>query len=146
MTDQSVFSTDWRDCLREQYLHVIRTGDVTTEQSLLAVLNTLGFRDTELAELRVRATMHVNVAPQDFVPNTETLSVFAVPATEIEIIDDDVPLEIVDLAPIMEPDNLDADDQTFDDEPGTDLEAEELASDEALAENDSDNPEQLSLF
>jgi hypothetical protein len=73
------FDDEWRDCLRAHYAHVIRTGDKVTEPSLTVVLHQVGFSDSELAELRVLATMHVDDVPADFVPD---LNVLATPPAE----------------------------------------------------------------
>lgn len=57
MPGPSPFADDWRDCLRAHYQHVIRTDDQVTESTLTGVLRDLNFSTTELAELRVLATM-----------------------------------------------------------------------------------------
>jgi hypothetical protein len=74
------FDDEWRDCLRAHYIHVVRSGDTLTEPSLNRVLNQVGFSESELAELHVRATMHVDDVPADFVPDLHVLD--SVPADE----------------------------------------------------------------
>jgi hypothetical protein len=127
------FDTEWRDCLRAHYMHVIRTGDKVTEPSLTVVLHQVGFTDSELAEWRVRATMHVDDVPADFVPD---MNVLAAPPAEEPRIFPAVEVRAPALA-IAEPDvpELTAEDQE---------ETEALIEDEppALA----DGPQQMSFF
>lgn len=49
---KSIFFEDWRTCLREHYLHVIRTGDNITEPTLRMVLQEVGFSMAEIDALR----------------------------------------------------------------------------------------------
>jgi hypothetical protein len=65
----NIFDDDWRDCLREQYLAVVRQQDATTRQSLMLVMYEVGFSEADLRELDIRATMHVDDVPDDFVPD-----------------------------------------------------------------------------
>ncbi|MDQ7026583.1 MAG: hypothetical protein Q9P01_06470 [Anaerolineae bacterium] len=67
----SVFSDEWRRCLREHYKYVIGKEDKATEETLLPILHRFGFRDDELRELYVEATMRD--MPDDFVPDMERL-------------------------------------------------------------------------
>lgn len=69
----SVFSDQWRACLREQYKNVFRTNDTVTMESLTSVMFDVGFAEDELAQLRVEATMHIDDLPVDFVPNLDVL-------------------------------------------------------------------------
>lgn len=71
MPGQSIFSDDWRDCLRAHYKHVIRTDDKVTEVTLRAVMREAGFSADELKALYVEATMHVDNMPPDFIPDME---------------------------------------------------------------------------
>ncbi|MBZ0281544.1 MAG: hypothetical protein K8L97_12465 [Anaerolineae bacterium] len=94
---ENVFAEDWLDCLRSHYMHVIRTNDRVTLPSLTIVMGQAGFNESELAELRVRATMHVDDIGADFVPDMDVLesvsqvetedesSVFAVPEIVAEM-------------------------------------------------------------
>jgi hypothetical protein len=73
-SNPSIFNDDWRTCLREQYMHVIRTGDQATLPSLTALMiSELNFTEAELVELRVMATMHVDDVAEDFVPDLNVL-------------------------------------------------------------------------
>ncbi len=75
----TIFSDDWRACLREQYKHVIRVNDRITRQSLTGVMYQVGFTDDELAYLRVQATMRVEDMPDDFVPDLDILENETIP-------------------------------------------------------------------
>lgn len=63
----SVFSDEWRICLREQYKYVIRNNDTVTLPSLTNVMHQVGFTDDELAQLRMEITMRTEDVPEDFV-------------------------------------------------------------------------------
>lgn len=95
MTNQSnpsVFNDDWRACLREQYMYVVRTNETKTQQSLAELMiHDLNFTDAELAELRVLATMHVDDVAEDFVPDLEVLNVETEPqiVSVPQVYDDD---------------------------------------------------------
>lgn len=65
----SVFSDEWRTCLREHFMYVIRNQDARTERSLITVMHETGFSDDELRELRIQATMHVDDMPEGYVPD-----------------------------------------------------------------------------
>lgn len=70
---ENIFADEWIDCLEAHYVHVIRTKDRVTEPSLTIVMRSAGFNDKQLAELRVRATMHVDDVGADFVPDLNVL-------------------------------------------------------------------------
>lgn len=74
---ENIFADEWRECLRAHYVHVIRTNDRVTEPSLTVVMGQAGFDASELAELRVRATMHMDAVGEDFVPNLDVLDAVA---------------------------------------------------------------------
>ncbi|PJF21239.1 MAG: hypothetical protein CUN56_12090 [Phototrophicales bacterium] len=69
----SIFSDEWRRCLREQYKHVIRNQDNITKASLTVVLNQLGFGEDELKQLELEATIRTEDTPDDFKPNLDIL-------------------------------------------------------------------------
>lgn len=139
------FDTEWRDCLRAHYMHVIRTGDKVTEPSLTVVLHQVGFTDSDLAEWRVRATMHVDDVPADFVPDMNVLA--APPADEPRIFPavevPAPPVAVIESPTILEPDV-------------PELTAEELVEAEAVIEDEpepepeppapADGPQQMSFF
>ena len=66
MDPRSVFHEEWLRSLREQYKHIVRNDDRVTLPSLTAVMQRLGFRDDELAQLRIEATMHMDDVSEDF--------------------------------------------------------------------------------
>ena len=70
---ENIFADEWMECLESHYMHVIRINDKVTEPSLSIVMHSAGFSDTQLAELRVRATMHIDDVGADFVPDLEVL-------------------------------------------------------------------------
>src|SRR4029078_7222319 len=70
---EDIFADDWVECLEAHYMHVIRINDKVTEPSLSIVMHSAGVSDAQLAELRVRATMHVDAVDKDFVPDLEVL-------------------------------------------------------------------------
>ena len=56
MTERpAVFTEDWRSCQRAHFQHVVASGDVQNERSLLRVLTKLGFSERELSDLRAAA-------------------------------------------------------------------------------------------
>lgn len=73
MSKPSVFGSEWRDCLREHYKQIVRTGDVRRRAETADALRQAGFSDAELSGLYVAATMHVDAVPDDFIPDLETL-------------------------------------------------------------------------
>ncbi|MBI1282266.1 MAG: hypothetical protein GC179_29335 [Anaerolineaceae bacterium] len=155
---ENVFADDWVDCLESHYMHVIRNKDKVTEPSLSVVMHSAGFSDKQLAELRVRATMHVDDTGTDFVPDLDVLSehdhehhhdeseaveahiynipidVPPAPVEEVQTVETEMALEEIEL-PDVEP------------------EADELRQEEDTAfaeaeieQQDPDEPQQLSLF
>ena len=87
----NLFADDWHDCLREQYMHVIRQDDHITLNTLTGVMHQVGFSDTELAELRVQATMHVDDVGADFVPDLDILEPTVYAGVDVEDEPDDTP-------------------------------------------------------
>ena len=69
----SVFSEEWRICLREHYKSTIRNNDQVTLTSLVGVMHRTGFTEDELRQLEVEATMRTDDVAEDFVPNLEIL-------------------------------------------------------------------------
>lgn len=70
---ENIFANEWVECLEAHYMHVIRINDKVTEPSLSIVMHSAGFTDAQLAELRVRATMHIDSVGADFVPDLDVL-------------------------------------------------------------------------
>ncbi len=70
----SIFSQEWRDCLRAHYSHVVRTDDKLTERTLRGVMiHEAGFTEADLKQLYVLVTAHVDDVPADFVPDAQIL-------------------------------------------------------------------------
>jgi hypothetical protein len=72
-SQRSVFFDEWIKSLREQYKYVIHNNDQVTLPSLTKVMHDVGFSEDELAQLRVEATMHVDVVGADYVPDLNVL-------------------------------------------------------------------------
>ncbi|MGQ9886914.1 MAG: hypothetical protein ACUVSX_00350 [Aggregatilineales bacterium] len=117
----SIFTDDWRACLREHYMYVVRTGDRVTLPSLTLVMHEIGFTDDDLAELRVLATMRADDMPPDYVP-PEIAAPRAFPAAALDETEA-AALPVEDDEPEPEPE-----------------------SDGGTSADDPDAPQQLSLF
>ena len=50
--NKSIFYDEWRACLKEHYLHVVRIGDSITEPSLREVLLDMGFAEEEIQAIQ----------------------------------------------------------------------------------------------
>lgn len=133
MSQSSIFADEWRDCLREHYMYVIRERDEITRPTLTQVMLEAGFSESELAELRVRATMRADKMPEDFVPDMNVLETKNQPVPEIPLAETTAEV----LEEVIE-DELLADEVVA-------LEAEQ-AEEEIIEEDDPDQPKQLSLF
>lgn len=83
MPGMSPFREDWLACMRAHYTHVIRTSDTVTEKTLRGVLQTLGFSETELTQMYVEASMHVDQVGADFVPDPEMIDSLVQQAAEM---------------------------------------------------------------
>ncbi len=173
---EDIFADEWRECLEAHYMHVIRTKDRVTEPSLTVVMGQAGFNKSELAELRVRATMHVDASGADFVPDLDVLDavaeveaearIFAIAAPEPVLVPDEVPPEpelSVELL-IEELEEAAVEGEVLDEEPMPEPELsvemlieeieEAAVEDEAMDEEpppeppreDPDAPQQLTLF
>lgn len=70
---ESVFSDEWRRCLREHYKYVVRNQDKNTEATLTPILERFGFQEDELRHLEIEATIRADEMPDDFVPNMEPI-------------------------------------------------------------------------
>lgn len=134
----SVFSEEWRDCLREQYKDAIRGGDKKTQSSLTAVLAEIGFSDDELRQLRVEATMRAEDMPEDFVP-------------DLDIVQESEPLTRLDFQPhpleCQCPECVETNLGPHD-EDGQPLEPDDADDEDFRNEqrDDPDRPQQLTMF
>jgi hypothetical protein len=68
---ESIFAQDWRDCLEEHYKDVVQRNDTLTEKTLVQVLHDVGYRDDDLRQLKLEATMRTEDLQGDFVPQLE---------------------------------------------------------------------------
>ena len=67
----SIFTDEWRDCLRAHYTYVVRMSDHGTEKTLRGVMYEAGFSEDEVKQLYLLATAHVDDVGVDFVPDLE---------------------------------------------------------------------------
>jgi hypothetical protein len=163
MTD-NIFTDDWRDCLRAHYSHVVRTEDHVTEPSLHKVMNAAGFSESELAEMRVRATMRADEMPGGFEPDLDILadaSADSTPEAPFMIAMPEMRTAEAEQAAILEETPADEAEILAGEEEAITDEAEPFAVEEEApvdepaladdgtfyeADDDEDAPQQLSLF
>lgn len=139
---ENIFADDWRDCLRAHYMHVVRENDWVTLPTLTMVMHGAGFSDSDLAEMKVRATIRAEDVAAEFVPDLDVLrsgdeqdgaEPFSIMMPEAART---VPEEAIDL---VNDDTQEADDTVI----------EEDTAGEEVNENslpDPNAPQQLSLF
>jgi hypothetical protein len=140
---ENIFADEWRECLEAHYMHVVRTDDRVTLPSLTVVMHQAGFSESELAELRVRATMHVDKADADFVPDLEILKASGQEAqAESAASEQDAPVFAV---PDM-PEDAAAEFVPPEDEAEAEPEDVIEPVPDDIPEDDPDAPQQLSLF
>jgi predicted component of viral defense system (DUF524 family) len=141
----SIFSQDWRDCLDAHYRDVVQRGDTVTESSLSMILYQLGYREDELKEMKLYATMRTENLQADFIPTLDvpsfamveqvlpTVTAVVHPEELVEVTDEPVSPtadEAINLpAEVMVPND-------FFDTPSTDV----------PPDDDVDLPQQLSMF
>jgi len=140
MPKESIFTDEWRECLRAHYMDVIRRNDQITLKSLVRVMHDTGFSDDDMAELRVRATMRAEDMPDNYVPDMHIFQVNADFSPSEEVVADQPLLET---EPMPQEAVAEA---VYDDRPET---AEEEGAGEFTVEDnkdDPDAPQQLTLF
>lgn len=71
---ESIFGGEWRRCLKEHYKYVIQSDDKATLDTLLPIMDRAGFREAELRQLYLEATMHSDDLPDDFVPDFDLVT------------------------------------------------------------------------
>ncbi|MCA0457235.1 MAG: hypothetical protein LCI00_24900 [Chloroflexi bacterium] len=161
---ENIFAQEWVDCLEAHYTHVIRTKDHVTEPSLTIVMHSAGFTDKQLAELRVRATMHMDDVGPDFVPDLHILDEHshnhAPEAPEPAVFN--IPIDLPPMpetasneavAVEAEAENLMSEDELVEAEVDAqpemveaELDEDEVPAESEPEEPDPDEPQQLSLF
>ena len=149
---EDIFADDWAECLEAHYMHVIRTNDKVTEPSLSIVMHSAGFSDAQLAELRVRATMHVDDVGKDFVPDLEVLDAHDHQHDEAEAAEArvyNIPVEIApaptEAAPV-EAETVSQTEVLVEAELEGETLEEEMLNEQEPEKKDPDEPQQLSLF
>lgn len=162
---QNIFADEWRDCLRAHYMYVVRTEDHVTLPTLTVVMHQAGFNDSELAELRVRATLRTEQVSDDFVPDLEVLEtapppaepdaprVIAVPEMPASSVAEARQEQPVEASEELLPTEMTADELLLIDEDvmlvGDAADEEEMSSEAVEPEElppDPDAPQQLTLF
>ena len=136
MPSESIFSEEWRDCLRAHYTTVARANDRITEKTLRGVMFEAGFSEEELRQLYLQATAHVDDVSEDFTPDMEFI-------TEAVQVVAAAPAEAPSAAEVAEPEIVEAVEEVIE------AEAEiEQADEPDQDEQPKDDPgvTQLSLF
>ena len=59
-SERSIFYDAWRACLREHYLHTIRSGDTITEPSLREILEETGFSAEDIERLSQQGNAQID--------------------------------------------------------------------------------------
>jgi hypothetical protein len=140
MPKDSVFTDEWRRCLRAHYMDVIRRNDQITLKSLVRVMHDTGFNDDELAEMRVRATMRADDMPNDFVPDPRVFQAIAENALPDEPSPDESYIEEISAA------SMESVEEVVAEVEAAEVLIEEQPPVEDEAKDDPDAPAQLSLF
>jgi len=89
--NDSPFTDEWRACLREHYKEIAKADEKATLKTLSAMMTRVGFREAELQDLYVLATMRADQMPDDFVPDMAGLP--TPPAAALEHLENRHPLE-----------------------------------------------------
>jgi hypothetical protein len=136
---ESIFTDDWRESLQAHYRDVVRRDDSVTEQTLTLLLVELGFREDELRQLKLAATIRAEDMANDFVPNLDIPPAPDAAAGTVHAgVDVDAVLEDVQDAPDA-PENIPAEAT-----PDTNDDKSPDAPDDAPP--DPDAPQQMTLF
>ncbi len=150
---KSIFSDDWRDCLEAHYKDVVRRDDKLTEDTLVGVLHDVGFRDADLQQLKLEATMRAEDMQGDFVPELDVDGMDDDTSTThmgVDVPTAETPLEEVIPPHEVEPDpddNFLPEDVAVVEEPeGEEAPAEAPEDDETPDEPDPNAPQQMSMF
>lgn len=73
MNRQSPFADEWRNCLREHYKQTVRENDRATLTTLNGVMANVGFREDDLRQLVLEATMRVEDLSDGALPPIDLL-------------------------------------------------------------------------
>lgn len=149
---QSVFTEEWRRCLKEHYKTVVRNGDKLTERTLVPVLHRVGFTDDELRQLYVEATMRADDMPDDFVPEMPPAPEMTEPEKVVAPHPAECTCDVCRMDDIIEQGH-DADGQPVAVDPELEDDGETghifpvaKTGEGESDEDDADNPQQMSMF
>ena len=73
MPRPSIFDDDWHDCLTEHYKQVVSTEGASRRTDTREVMEQIGYSKGDLSSLYIEATLHIDVLPEDFVPDAEMI-------------------------------------------------------------------------
>jgi len=73
MNRQSPFADEWRNCLREHYKQTVRENDRATLATLNGVMANVGFREDDLRQLVLEATMRAEDLADGVMPPIDLL-------------------------------------------------------------------------
>ncbi len=148
---KSIFDEDWRESLRAHYIDVVRRNDQATEATLVGVLHDVGFRDDELRELKLRATMRAEDLHDDFVPQLDLddeagHGVIEEPTVHpVAKVETPEPQAVAEPAPEPTDERYIAE-EIMDEQAEQAEDPESEDSDEEPPPEDPDTPQQMSLF
>jgi hypothetical protein len=158
---ENIFADDWLECLESHYMHVIRINDKVTEPSLSIVMHSAGFSDSQLAELRVRATMHIDDVSPEFVPDLDVLEAHDHQHAEPEVAEVhvyNIPVEVAampiaaevaeltEVTSFVEAEVVNQSDDLAEAELEPETLEDEVPVEQESEQKDPDAPQQLSLF
>jgi len=139
--EQKIFADDWREALEAHYRDVVRRNDQQAEETLKGILNSVGFTDDDLRQMKLEATMRAEDLQGNFVPQLD-VDVGQTSGTlqpGIDLSDQEEPGEVAQItaenAAQAEPEEL-----------LKPSEPEASEDDEINSEDDEDSPQQMSLF
>ncbi|GAB1421725.1 hypothetical protein MASR2M15_19070 [Anaerolineales bacterium] len=135
----SVFENDWRLCLQEQYMSVIRTEDHITKVSLTPLMLEMGFSESDLEMMYIKATMRADVMPEDYLPSIS----LAAHAAECACPDC---VSIVDESLHDDEGQLLSPDEQAEKQEQLDYEARRQQDDQPSQDDEGESRSQLSLF
>jgi len=150
--EKSIFSDEWRRCLREHYKHVIREQDQTTENSLTKVLLSaaVNFSEAELRDLYVEATSRADEMPDGFLPDLARAGADLPEAAQIVAVPEDDRTFRAHPAECTCPTCMESSYAEYGhDKEGQPLTPEELEArkeEQGHEDQDGDDPKQMSMF
>lgn len=70
---RSPFADDWHAAQEQHFQHILRTGDAGARRDAIALMQQAGYDEAAIQALYIRATMHMDDIPPDFVPDMEVI-------------------------------------------------------------------------